>query len=57
VPSAKTFSFIDNEQCIIVQDGLSTIVTASILSQRKAFISKGSALKAFDDIKVQAVEG
>ena len=43
VPSAKSFAMIDNEQLIIIQDGLSSVWIATIECQKKAFISKGTA--------------
>jgi hypothetical protein len=39
-----------------VQDGLSSVIVATILSQKKAFSTKGTAMKKMDAIQVQEYE-
>ena len=56
VPSAKQFALIDSEQVVIVQDGLSTVIVATIACQKKAFSTKGTAMKKMDAIQVQEYE-
>lgn len=56
VPSARKIFLLDQEQCIVVQEGNSTVIVGSIQSQKKSFGSKDIIEKAVPKLRVEQYE-
>ena len=55
-PSARNFAFIDSENLLVVQEGLSQVFVCAVNSQRQAFLNKELNRRQGQDLQVLEYE-